>query len=42
MTFINKKKFALKENNDFVKSFPIKGLDFPCYPYKDDIDFNFN
>lgn len=42
MTFINKKKFELKENNDFVKSFPIKGLDFPCNPYKDDTEFNFN
>ena len=39
ITLLNK-KYAPK-NVEYVSNFPIKGLDYPNNPYKEDLIFNF-
>ena len=39
LTFINKE--FQKDNGEYVKDFPIKDLDYPNNPYKEDLIFSF-
>ena len=39
MTFLNKN--IQKDEGEYVKNFPIKNLDYPNNPYKEDLTFSF-
>ena len=40
ITFLNKKYIGGKKA-EYINKFPVKGLDYPCNPYKEDLTFSF-
>ena len=40
ITFLNK-KYIQDEKIEYIKHFPIDGLDYPCNRYKEDLTFSF-
>ena len=40
ITFL-KTKYVREEKTEYIKEFPIDGLDYPCNSYKDDLTFRF-
>ena len=40
ITFLNK-KYINEKKVEYINKFPIKGLDYPCNPYKEDLIFSF-
>ena len=40
ITFL-KKKYIKEEKTEYIKEFPIDGLDYPCNSYKEDLTFYF-
>ena len=40
ITFLNK-KYIREKKVEYINKFPIKGLDYPCNPYKEDLTFSF-
>ena len=40
ITFLNK-KYINEKKVEYINKFPIKGLDYPCNPYKEDLTFSF-
>mgnify|MGYP001269606679 CR=1 FL=1 len=40
ITFLNK-KYIGGQKVEYINKFPVKGLDYPCNPYKEDLTFSF-